>query len=256
MTIKYTLPSSTNVRSSAEFGNNIIGSAEFNTRCEVTGNQVGDRWLPVRLDLAGQPTEGFVSKNVLRDPVSDPREALVANCVAEWLRFEKGTRKEFEDPWFRRVGDYWANIGMNLDGRDRDVPWSAAFVSFVVRNAGPAYAGFVFAAAHARYIHASIVARESGTDAPFWGFRLSEHKPQLGDLVCRGRTNQNITYDFARQEDAFFSHCDVVCRIEDGKVFAIGGNVSQSARHTFYPTDANGALLPERKVFAVLRNNR
>ena len=81
----------------------------------------------------------------------------------------------------------WQSIQMDLDGRDREVPWSAAFISFVVRKADPDYAGFMFAAAHTRYFHDAINQRLEGTQSPFWGYRLEEEKPQLGDMVCAWR---------------------------------------------------------------------
>ena len=102
--------------------------------------------------------------------------------------------------------------------RDRDAPWSAAAISFMVRKAAlsePRYSQFRFAAAHSQYIHDAIQRREAeNTGAPFWGFRLHERKPQLGDIVCRQRIT-NVNYDFARTRDSFKSHCDIIVQIRD-----------------------------------------
>src|SRR4029077_20034920 len=101
-----------------------------------------------------------------------------------------------------------------------DVPWSAAFISFCVRNAG--IIGFMFAAAHARYIHDSIVKKNAGTAAPFWGFRITEQKPSLGDIIAQWRVSKT-TYDDAAVRDGFFSHCDIVVEVGPDFVRTLGG---------------------------------
>ncbi len=147
----------------------------------------------------------------------------------------------------------WQALGMDLDGKDRDQPWSAAFISFVVRNAG--YQGFRFAAAHARYIHNAIVNQQQGAvAAPFWGFRLTEHRPKLGDLVCQWREIPR-TFAEAAEKDSFKSHCDVVVELNDTFVRAIGGNVKQSVAMKTFSLNAGGFLKNANRVFAILRNN-
>jgi hypothetical protein len=160
---------------------------------------------------------------------------------------------ENEDPFFLFIGEMWQALGADFDGKDRDVPWSAAFISFVVRNAG--YQGFRFAAAHSRYIHDAIVKRRQGVaEAPFWGFRLSEHRPELGDLVCQWRIVSQ-TFDGAAIEESFKSHCDVVVELKDTFVRAIGGNVKESVFMKTYSLDSDGFLKNSKNVFAILRNN-
>jgi hypothetical protein len=197
---------------------------------------------------------GFVSARLLREPAGDARERLMGGAVAEWLRFAKGAGQEHRPPFHTFVGEMWREINLDLDGRDRDQPWSAAFISWIVKRAGPEYAAFRFAAAHSRYIHDSIRHREAGSSSPFWGFRLHEHKVELGDLVCQWRTSRR-TYDDARSSDAFFSHCDVVVEAAPGSVRALGGNNSHSVGFKTYAVNAGGFLKAENNVFAVLRNN-
>jgi len=244
-----------NVRSTPGFGDNRIGSLHLCQSVTVTGPQQGDRWLPVTADLAGTIENGFVSKNVLRAAESGPKEALIKNCIDQWLFFNRGTGKEHIGEFVARVGVFWASIGIDLDGADRDVPWSAAFISWAVKNAGPSYDGFRFAAAHSRYVNRAIIRREAGDDHPYWGMRIQEHKPALGDMVCRWRQSP-VTYDQARASDRFKSHCDIVVKIEDGKVFTIGGNVSHSVRHTRYEINSSGFLTGAGNVYAVLANRR
>jgi|SRR5688572_26283805 len=211
-------------------------------------------WINIDAPLNGMVRRGFVKAHLLRDPVSDPKERLITGAVAEWIRFDKGSGQEHLAPFHTFVGEMWRAIGLDLDGRDRDQPWSAAYISWIVRRAGPEYSSFRFAAAHSRYINHAITRREANSAAPYWGFRLNEHKVGLGDLVCQWRTTQQ-TYDGARQTDSFFSHCDVVVEVASGSVRALGGNNSHSVGFKTYAINADGFLKAENRVFAVLRNN-
>jgi hypothetical protein len=254
MTTQHTTTDKVNFRKTPKFGANRIASLDLAQAVDVTGRQQGDRWMPATATIAGAAVSGFVSKNVLRDPLSDPREALVGECVTQWLRFDRGKRKEFEDDFVAVVGEYWQSINMDLDGLDREYPWSAAFISYAVRKAG-GHDGFVYAAAHARYCHAAIRAKLDGAAHPFWGYKIGDHKPQLGDMVCRWRSSR-IDYRYASKKRNFKSHCDIVVAIAKDHVLTIGGNVQQSVRHTRYPISARGFLKNEKNVYAVLRNNR
>jgi hypothetical protein len=216
-----------------------------------------DGWSEVSVEVDDETLRGFCSSRFLRDPVSTAREALLAAGIREWLRFEKGLGQESVEPFFRYVGEMWRAIGLDLDGRDADQPWSAAAMSFMVRQAAqqfPFYKKFRFAAAHARYIHDAIVKREVGDpDTPFWGFRLHERRPQLGDLVCRWR-EVPVDFDRAAKHDNFKSHCDVVVHIAADEILALGGNVSNSVSLTRYEKTGAGFLAATNNVFAHLVN--
>jgi hypothetical protein len=100
-------------------------------------------WAEVEAMAGGQARRGFVAARFLRPPLSPNREALVASVGREFMRFEQGRGKENDAPFAGFVGEMWRAIGVdNLDGTDRDVPWSAAAISLMVRNAGPAYRAF------------------------------------------------------------------------------------------------------------------
>lgn len=86
---------------------------------------------------------------------------------------EEGPGKETSSPFYRFIGEMWQALGSPLDGRDTDVPWSAAAISFMVRKAArrfPSYGSFRFAAAHSRYIHDSITKHnQNNASTPFLG---------------------------------------------------------------------------------------
>lgn len=253
MPVMHVDATSLNMRSGPEvMTGNIVASLPLAHRLTVSGPINAAGFQAATTVLGGQNLAGFVSAKHLREPASDAKERLMAEAVAQWLRFERGAGKENVGPFVGFVGEMWQSIGLVLNGRDRDQPWSAAFISFVVRRAG--YTGFKFAAAHARYIHDSIVRRQAGQASPFWGFSLNEHKPQLGDLVCRWRLVRR-TFDDAVARDDFKSHCDIVVQVKPDRVNTIGGNVGDSVSTTSYALDSRGFLSGADNVFAVLRNN-
>jgi len=216
-------------------------------------------WAACRAEIDGAQGTGFVKKEFLRKPLSESREALVASVHREWMRFRRGTGLEHVAPFSGFVGEMWHNIGINLDGTDTDQPWSAAAISFMVRNAGNKYGKFKFAAGHSKYIHHAITAREEqDKSVPFWGFRLSELKPEIGDIVCKDNPDfaPAVNFDVARQTDSYRSHCDIIMKIDspNQRILAIGGNVSNSVNITVYDLAPGDLLAGTQHVFALLRN--
>jgi len=231
---------------------NIIAPLPLAQEVEVLGQLSGQDFVEVETDLGGVSTRGFVRSDFLRPSVSPLKEALLQEAVKQWIRFERGQGRETADPFFGFIGEFWRAIGLNLNGRDTDQPWSAAYISFIARNAG--YTGFPFAPAHARYILDAKHQRQSNNPtAPFWLFRLSEQRPQLGDLVCL-RRQQGISFDNL-PADGFISHCDVVVEIRDRTVRALGGNVRNSVSVSSYSLNEDGFLREQGRLFAVMRNN-
>lgn len=240
-----------NLRSTpAKESGNIVRALPLAQEVNVIAGTATDRWWQVKTLIDGAPLSGYVSAAFLRQPVSAAKETLISAAMTEWLRFKQGNGLEDDDPYYKFVGEYWKKLGLKLDGRDTDQPWSAAFISFVINEAN--YSGFKSAAAHHHYIRDAIEKRKSSDTAPFWGFNLDEHKPQLGDMVCQWRES-SVTFD-RLPSGGFKSHCDIIVEIRDNEVRAIGGNVGNSVSISTFQLDASGFLKPG-KVFAILRNN-
>ena len=246
---------------SATSSANILATLSLGQPVTLLGDQQSG-WWPVR--LADGSEQGFVKGLIddadgigtpsLRLPAAPAQEALVAAAVEQWARFRFGQGKETVDPFFRYVGEMWAALHLPHDGRE-DIPWSAAAMSFIVRQAAASHVGyqsFKFAASHSTYIHDAIV-KAGQAGAPFHGVRLFEARPQLGDLVARSREGA-ITFEQAAASDAFKSHTDVVIAVHADAVLAIGGNVSDSVSVTRYPKTASGHLDDAHGVFALLVN--
>ncbi len=238
---------------------NLIGKLYLTQKVDVVSEEP-DEWVKCRATLNGSQRTGFVMAKFLRPPVTENREKLIASVHKQFMRFERGLGKENVDPFSGFVGEMWRAIGNNnLDGTDRDVPWSAAAISFMVRKAGAAYENFKFAAAHSKYIHHAIKARQQNNkDAPFWGFRLHEVRPEIGDIVARDNPEFGpvVTYDVAASLDAYRSHTDIVVQIDsaNNRLFAIGGNVSHSVGVTEYKLAPGDFLSDSGHTFALLKN--
>jgi len=263
MVIKYVNLEALNLRTAPQISpSNRLGVLHLGQAVTPQGEPDTAGWIKVAATLAGTDQSGFVKAEIdgqpsLRDPVSASREALVSIVIQQWLRFERGLGQEYSDPFYKYVGEMWKAIGQNLDGKDRDVPWSAAFISFAVRQSAQTiakYDNFKFAAAHARYIHDAISRRNRGDNAaPYWGHRLHERAPAIGDMVGRWRETPR-DYDDAEKNDSFKSHCDIIVNVRPDSVLAIGGNVGQSVSLTRYAKTGAGFLAPENGTFVHLVN--
>ena len=194
------------------------------------------------------------------DPCTDK---MLEISRREWEFFGKQTirdghivnpgHRETEEGYWQKVGVFWKEgVNLPLTGKDTDEPWSAAFISYVMRKAG-AGERFLYSEWHAHYIQRAMKAREEqDPNYGFWGYRLSERAPQLGDLVCYAREDG---VDFDHLPPVFKSHCDLVVAVRPREIDVIGGNVEDSVTLKTLATDDKGMLIDKNnKWIAVLRN--
>jgi len=183
------------------------------------------------------------------------RSNIVITAVGERLRWQNGALKEWDDSARSILVDYWLNgVGMTPSDAarfaDQLYAWSAAFICWVLRKAG-AGKDFSYNSYHSTYIAASYQNRMSGNCSPFKAYRLNEAAPQLGDLVCT--TYQNVPVDLERVRPGTSGyHCDIVVKIEPGKLTTLGGNVSDSVGQRTVTIDANG-FVNKPGYFAVIK---
>lgn len=148
-------------------------------------------------------------------------------------------------------------------------PWSAAFVSYVMCEAGLSNEQFPRSKAHVDYIGAAYDAR------PGVAFRfqpMGQGPIEPGDLVCSWRgVSAPPDFEVGRREigqDAgpVGTHCDIVVRVDPGRrrVYGIGGNVVQAVSMTIFGYSGDDEHIrleasPEfpgaRSWFATLRLN-
>lgn len=178
------------------------------------------------------------------------RAAAIA--TREWNRWSQGKVKETEPTMRPILEDYWVTGTGSARAESNwwtTVPWSAAFISWVMRKAGAGQA-FAYSPGHATYIKAAKQNRIANNDNPFKAYRTSEMPPRVGDLVCKSRSNSGATYDNIAPGMA--AHCDIVTAVAPNQLTTIGGNVGNSVSRTLVPTDARG-LIKSSTYFAIIR---
>lgn len=112
-----------------------------------------------------------------------------------------------------------------------DTPWSAAFVSWVMRRAG--LPGFNGSASHVSYV------RDAYKNSANGAYQVQDPrsgKPAVGDLLCSVRSAARV-YGFGdlatllSQPDngGLAMHCDIVVGVAPGQyAYLVGGNVAQA----------------------------
>lgn len=178
---------------------------------------------------------------------------------------------------WRRVAGYWHESGLlgqmgNFPGAGEcgyatsgrypspscrafiiDNPWSAAFVSYVMRKAY--LPGFQASASHADYVRDAYLQQEQSA---FLFLDPAVAKPAAGDLLCYVRVpSRAYGYQGLRQffdsatGEGLNMHCDIVVAANpdnDGKAYLIGGNVQQAVTMRLLRLNRNGNFwtLPQR----------
>jgi len=124
-----------------------------------------------------------------------------------------------------------------------DTPWSAAFISWLARQAGLADDEFAFSAAHVDYAAGAWRAAvdEAAGRPTRYALRacdLAATPPRVGDLMCQTRAGAAALDRFddvgqalqahAAGGGALPMHCDVVVQVDTQGFDTVGGNVLQS----------------------------
>jgi hypothetical protein len=130
-----------------------------------------------------------------------------------------------------------------------DTSWSAAFISYVVRQSGVTENAFRFANAHRVYIYDAFAASAAelankSDERLYRACPVSSTRPRVGDLICQQRepalaeasdeaVRERVRGELGGGADARSvrrTHCEVVAHIDAGarKMYTIGGNVNQA----------------------------
>lgn len=127
-------------------------------------------------------------------------------------------------------------------------PWSAAFVSWVMCEAGLGdMKQFHRSIAHRVYIDQAIHARDGDApDAAYVAYDAGDQPIAPGDLLCnsRGGTDYRSLADRRPNMGRYApTHCDIVVSVPPGekRALVIGGNVLQSVTLTILPLTKAGA---------------
>ena len=134
-----------------------------------------------------------------------------------------------------------------------DTPWSAAFVSWVMRRAG--VPGFRGSASHVSYV------RDAYKDSANSAYQVQDPraaKAAVGDLLCSVRSAARVygygdlaTLLSMPNNAGLAMHCDIVVGVAPGNyAYLVGGNVAQSVTMRMLRVAPNGyfANLPTRSL--------
>jgi len=122
------------------------------------------------------------------------RQRIVRLATQELARWDNGTIKETDPRLRKTLQDYW-KTGADVSYSESQLgdpafqdahPWSAAFISWVMKTGGAGNA-FKYSASHSVYTRAAKDNRVANNDNPFKAYRSTELAPQVGDIICRSR---------------------------------------------------------------------
>lgn len=173
------------------------------------------------------------------------RERIVAIARQEWEKWGRGTRREGEVAMRPRLAAYWGAVDESDFSPAR--AWSAAFISWVMRQAGAGEA-FAYKQRHTDYITAAKRAAQQGDTTKFQAFPLDSVRPEPGDLICRDRAPKRgapcAGTHFGNVDRGGISHSDIVTEVHPGFIVVLGGNTGQG-----YPSKGEGKnTVGQRKI--------
>jgi hypothetical protein len=181
---------------------------------------------------------GYRDASALRQEMQSA--ALLRTTAARLLRLADGVSDPAEREILREAALRAAII---------DTSWSAAFVSYVIRQSGVAPNAFRFANAHRVYIYDAFAASaaeptNAAGDRLYRACPVTTTRPRVGDLICQQRESaladasdaavrERIRAELAGGTEARSvrrTHCEVVAHIDARarKMYTIGGNVNQA----------------------------
>ena len=197
--------------------------------------------------------------------LSSFKKRVISNALQEWKLWGEQVsqagdlinrgQRECDAIYSDRVAEYWKKgANRNRHGCDRDMAWSAAFISFIMKKSG-AGNDFKYSSAHNRYIRDIIKKTKRGITKPFESFRLGDSPINPGDLICYSRED-GINYETDRE---YKGHCDIVTKVNKNGGYAevIGGNVTDGVTKRIVSIDKKGYLTDTHADwFVVLKNNK
>jgi hypothetical protein len=204
------------------------------------------------------PTIPGSGARILPPALRTLRANIVRIADQEWNRWNTGGVKTETDPRMRPIlRDYWlTGVGVRVtDSQLASIswqnshPWSAAFISWVIRQAG-AGSSFRYAAAHAVYVAWAKQNRLAQNANPFKAYRMTEVIPEPGDILCLSRANSGATYD--NIAPGMKTHCDIVTEVQANRLVTIGGNVNNTVSRRYPKTDTHGRVI-QQPYYAVIK---
>jgi hypothetical protein len=178
--------------------------------------------------------------------------------VAQQLHDRFHFTNEADPALCREIRKWTEGIGFSFTSCT-DVPWSAVFVSWCMKQAGATKDEFAFAMAHSVFVHRAIQNATAGGGV-FQGFDIAGAAPEMGDVIHHNRGGHAFTFAFAKANRQYESHSVVVVETgvdSEGRfAFCVGGNERDSIRQTVVRLDAGGLIKPRtgNAFISVIKN--
>jgi hypothetical protein len=231
------------------------------------------------MSRAAQDAGACVSDEAFRTTWTAIKRRVVLCANIELQRWRNGSTLILENEAAARpmLRQYWGAFGISpTDAQLADIarrgwqdsnPWSAVFISHIMREAG-AGTFFNYSRRHMAYVWAAKQnAARRNMDNPFWLCNVTTAVPEPGDLVCRNWHDPDeprVTFEGISSSTGH-SHCDVVVSVDlpNRTMTVVGGNLpdpsnldwGNSARAETVALNADGtvntALNP--LVYAILK---
>lgn len=166
----------------------------------------------------------------------------------QWWR--NGRRVENEPDVQSRLLEYWSATPSGpppTNGPMWTSAWSAAFVSWILRQAG-AGRHFRYSGRHVNYVHQAVRNAVQDPTHPVKAFPVEQVQARVGDVVCAWR-GMPITYAQLASMTAPPSHpmhCEVVTEVAPGHLMAVSGNTGP-ARGVACPGNQTGCTVNTRR---------
>ena len=132
-----------------------------------------------------------------------------------------------------------------------EVPWSAVFVSWCVKQAGATKSEFKFAMSHSVFVNQAIKNAVKG-EGVFHGLEISVHPPNVGDIIQNNRGGHKFNFAFAKTHANYESHSMIVIEIGQdaagGFAFCVGGNEKDSVRRSVVRLNSAGLIKQQMPI--------
>lgn len=212
-------------------------------------HQLSSEWIAIRNTLVRPrlrasslepvPASGPSPQTSPGSDVQTLRVKVADVASKEWASWGYGVKTEYQEEMQKVILRYWRE-GPGYIPADLKDPWSAAFISWVVKKAG-ADNHFKASGAHTTYTYHAKQNRLQNLPNCYKAYSISELRPIVGDIVINNRAKNTFTYENIRP-NVPGTHGDIVVSVGSSSIKVIGGNKGNKQ----YPK--NGVTVNQRTL--------
>ena len=162
----------------------------------------------------------------------------ISRAVSDEFSFWKN-KTELSPSAYPRLKAYWDSVNFGSNWTPSGTPWSAAFVSHLLKPYNLPGSG-----AHWEYVKGAMEGK-GGWKAFSIPKNIGKIQVSVGDVVVGPRSG-----------GYYRSHGDVIYKIENGKAYTIGGNLSDTVkRGETINLDTSNTILDSGRYKIILKKN-